>query len=104
MPKSMQEAKAIAIKQLLWDEANTVYELDDPPVNMGPTNQKKQKKAMAPPVAIRQNQINQKVNRPNQHREAYKSQHVMDGDYEKAKKDAFDDNLVLTGATKSLAG
>lgn len=31
-PKSLMEAKAIAIKQLLWDEANTVYELDDPPV------------------------------------------------------------------------
>ena len=30
-PKSMMEAKAIAIKQLLWDEANTVYELDEPP-------------------------------------------------------------------------
>jgi hypothetical protein len=25
------EAKPIAIKQLLWDEANTVYELDEPP-------------------------------------------------------------------------
>ena len=30
-PKSMMEAKAIAIKQLLWDEENTIYELDEPP-------------------------------------------------------------------------
>ena len=27
----------------------------------------------------------------------------MDGDYERAKKDAFNDNLVLTGAVKSVA-
>ena len=26
----------------------------------------------------------------------------MDGDYERAKKDAFNDNLVLTGAVKSV--
>ena len=31
-PKSMMEAKAIAIKQLLWDEANTVYEDCEAPV------------------------------------------------------------------------
>ena len=28
----------------------------------------------------------------------------MDGDYDQAKKDAFDDNLVLSGAQKSLSG
>lgn len=99
-PKSLQDAKAIAVKQLLWDEANTVYELDEPPV--APDAQKK-KKTNKPTVPIRQNQMNQKVNRPNQERETYKSQHVMDGDYERAKKEAFDDNLVLTGAVKSLS-
>ena len=54
-------------------------------------------------AAIRQPQINQKVNRQNQTRETYQSQHVMPGDYEKAKKEAFDDNLVLAGNTKSIS-
>ena len=31
-PKSLWEAKSIPIKQLLWDEDNVIYELDDPPV------------------------------------------------------------------------
>ena len=31
-PKSLYDAKAIPIKQLLWDEENVIYELDDPPV------------------------------------------------------------------------
>ena len=31
-PKSLFDAKAIPIKQLLWDEENVIYELDDPPV------------------------------------------------------------------------
>ena len=37
----MMEAKPIAIKQLLWDEANTVYELDDPPINTEAKNRPK---------------------------------------------------------------
>jgi len=47
--------------------------------------------------------MNQKVNRPTQNRNVYKSQHVLDGDYERAKKEAFDDNLVLAGNQKSLS-
>ena len=58
----------------MWDEANTVYELDDPPVTA--TNQTKKKaKAVNPSAPIRQNQMNQRVNRPNykQGNEVYKS-------------------------------
>ena len=109
-PLSIQNGKAIAIKQLQWDEANTIYELDDEPqrpaTKSGATQSTMTKNAGKPKrpttAQIKQPQLNQKVNRPNQMRQVYKSQHVMDGDYEKAKSAAFDDNLVLAGNTKAI--
>ena len=47
-PKSMQDAQPIAIKQLMWDEANTIYELDDPPVQ-----ETTKKRTKQPPAAIK---------------------------------------------------
>ena len=35
-------------------------------------------------------------------REVYKSQNCMEGDYDKAIQEAFDQNLVLAGNQKSL--
>ena len=70
------EAKPIAIKQLLWDEANTVYELDDPPTQAKQAPNKstlKMGKRTKTAALIKQPQMNQKVNRPTQSREVYKS-------------------------------
>jgi len=61
------EAKPIAIKQLLWDEANTVYELDDPPSQAKQAQNKgtlKMGQRTKPAALTKIPQMNQKVNRP----------------------------------------
>lgn len=114
-PKSLLTATPVPIKQLVWDEDNVIYELDDPPVfeaedgdqetALVPAqarNKPTRPKSGKPSAPIRQPQMNQKLNRPAQNREVYKSQNCMDGDYERAKKAELDENLVLAGNQKAL--
>ena len=67
--RQQEEGRPIAIKQLLWDEANTVYELDDPPQTAAASKQKKG--AMNKQQSNQQ--LHQKAVRPNQTRDVYKS-------------------------------
>ena len=47
-PRSLHDASAVPIKQLVWDEDNVIYELDDPPAASAADYQQDQNVRKAP--------------------------------------------------------